>query len=192
MAVTFDTIKDDFFELRDFILNDLKIITNAPKGGNYAAALLIATACEALGTLRCGKKDAGEDFFRDYFMPKEWRPVAKSIYHALRDGLAHSFLTKVILQVADKPIELGISWKKEAHFEYDSSRATLFLNVQQLSEDLHQAFERYEAELKEDTKRRDNFVKWRKKQQEYHVHNKNETEKAAWKELLEHGNEKRI
>lgn len=182
MAVNFDDIKDDFSELKGFVLSGLRIITNAPKGGNYAAALLIATACEALGTLRYGKKDGGADFFRGYLVPARWHPVVKSIYDALRNGLAHSFSTKVILKVSDRPIELGISWSKEIHFEYDSSRATLFLNVQQLSKDLHQAFERYESELREDAKLRDRYVVWRKRQRVYEVNNENE--KGAWKALI--------
>ena len=83
MAVKFDDIRADFLELKGFVLSDLEIITSAPGGGNYAAALLITTACEALGTVRYGKKDEGVDFFRDYLLPEKWRPVGKSIYDAL-------------------------------------------------------------------------------------------------------------
>jgi hypothetical protein len=90
VAVEFNEIKDDFLELEGFVLTDLGIITNAPKGGNYAAALLITAACEALGTLRYGRKDAGVDFFENYLVPEQWREVSKSIYHALRDGLAQT------------------------------------------------------------------------------------------------------
>jgi len=62
VAVKFDDIKGDFLELKGFVLSDLEIITSAPRGGNYAATLLITTACEALGTVRYGKKDGGVDF----------------------------------------------------------------------------------------------------------------------------------
>jgi hypothetical protein len=182
MASQFSDIKDDFTELRHFILNDLGIITNASEGGNYAAALLITTACEALGTLRYGKRDGGADFFKEYLMPGKWQPVVKSIYDALRNGLAHSFVTKVILQPANRPIDLGISWSKEVHFKYDPDRGTLFLNVRQLSKDLYQAFERYETELKSDAKLRDRYLVWRKKQRTCEV--KNRTEKEAWKRLI--------
>ena len=115
-------------------------------------------------------------------MPEKWHPVVKSIYNALRNGLAHSFSTKVILKVSDKPIEFGISWSKEIHFEYDSRRATLFLNVQQLSKDLHRAFKQYESELRGDAELRDRYVVWRKRQRVYEV--KNESEKEAWKALI--------
>lgn len=48
MVLEFDEINEYFLELKAFVLNDLGIITNATIGGNYAAALLITTACEAL------------------------------------------------------------------------------------------------------------------------------------------------
>lgn len=182
MAVEFNQIKDDFLELEGFVLNDLGIITNVPKGGNYAAALLITTACETLGTLRYGKKDGGVDFFENYLLPERWRVVSKSIYEALRNGLAHSFSTKVIVNASDKPIELGISWSKEPHFSYDSSRSVLFLNIQRLSKDLRGAFSRYQSELQQDADLRDRFVGWRKKQRVYQVQNEGEREK--WNALV--------
>jgi hypothetical protein len=168
--------------LEGFVLTDLGIITNAPKGGNYAAALLITAACEALGTLRYGKRDGGVEFFENYLLPKQWRVVSQSIYHALRDGLAHSFATKVIVHTSDKPIELYISWSEEAHFSYDSNRSFLFLNIQQLSKDLCGAFSQYQSELQQHADLRDTFIKWRKKQRVYDVRNKSEGEK--WNALV--------
>jgi hypothetical protein len=182
VAVTFENIRNEFSELRNLILNDLKIIRGAPKGGNYAAALLVVTACEAAGTLRYGRKDGGFDFFRDYLVPEKWRSVSNSIYNALRNGLAHSFLTKAILKTDDKPIELGISWSKENHFEYDSRRATLFINIQEISKNLREAFEQYEWELEQNAELRDKFITWRKKQRVFEV--EDQSEKEAWKMLV--------
>jgi hypothetical protein len=182
LAATFENIKDEFSELKNFVLYDLNLITSASQGGNYAAALLVVTACEAAGTLRYGKNDGGLDFFRDYLVPEKWRPVSKSIYGALRNGLAHSFLTKAILKAADNPIELGISWSKENHFEYDPGRATLFINVQEISKKLKEAFQRYEEELKKHAELRNQFIKWRKKQRVFEV--TDQKEKKAWKTLV--------
>src|SRR5207253_713989 len=100
MAIDFENIRKDFEELQGFVLTDLEIITRAPTGGNYAAALLITTACEALGTLLYGTDSGGTDFFANYLLPPRWRPVAKSIYDALRNGLAHSFSTKAIVNAS--------------------------------------------------------------------------------------------
>lgn len=182
MALEYDTIKDDFLELKAFVLNDLGIITNSAKGGNYAAALLIATASEALGTLRYGRKDGGQEFFANYLLPKPWRVVSKSIYDALRNGLAHSFSTKTVVNASEKPIELGISWSKEKHFSYDSGRSVLFINIQQLAHDLRSAFDQYQSELLQCAELRDTFHRWREKQRIYQV--QNESEKGNWSALL--------
>ncbi|MBB3189315.1 hypothetical protein [Halomonas cerina] len=182
MAVEFGKIKDDFIELEAFVLNDLEIITNSTKGGNYAAALLITAACEALGTLRYGRKDGGQEFFENYLLPEPWRAVSKSIYDALRNGLAHSFSTKAVVNASEKPIELGVSWSKEKHLSYDSGCSVLFLNIQQLANDLRSAFDRYQSELQQRPELRDTFYRWREKQRIYQVQNKNE--KGKWNALL--------
>ena len=140
------------------------------------------TACEALGSLRYGKKDGGSDFFENYLLPKKWRIVSRSIYDALRNGLAHSFSTKVFISAPDKPIELGISWGKETHFSYDSNCSVLFINVLQLSNDLRNAFSRYKTELQQAPELRDLFVVWRKKQRFYKLQNINDI--FNWKMLI--------
>jgi hypothetical protein len=117
-----------------------------------------------------------------YFLDSgAWFP--NQFYDALRNGLAHSFSTKVIVNAADTPIELGISWSKETHFSYDSSRSVLFLNIQQLSKDLCGAFSQYQSELQQAADLRDRFVRWRQKQRVYQVQNEGEREK--WNALVE-------
>ncbi|MCI0558453.1 MAG: hypothetical protein MN733_08155, partial [Nitrososphaera sp.] len=153
--------------------------------GNYTAALLITTACEVLGTLRYGRKDGGQEFFSNYLLPKPWRAVSQSIYDALRNGLAHSFSTKIVINASDKPIELGVSWSKEKHFGYDSGNSVLFLNVQQLAIDLRSAFDRYQSELQQSAEFRNTFHAWREKKRIYQV--RNESERANWSALLKRG-----
>jgi hypothetical protein len=184
MAIEFEDIRKDFEDLQGFVLTDLAIITSVPTGGNYAAALLITTACEALGLLRYGTDNGGTDFFANYLLPPSWRPVAKSIYDALRNGLAHSFSTKAIVNASDNPIELGVSWSKESHLTYDPTKAVLFLNVQQLAQDLRAAFAKYQSELQQDAALRDEFVTRRRKKRVYEV--QNESEKLAWKGLIKY------
>jgi hypothetical protein len=142
----FDSIKEEFYELRDFILVDLRILLGSPAGGNYAAALLITTACEVVGPLRY-ENNGEREFFKNYLIPETWRPVAASVYDALRNGLAHSFATKTIMQINGSPVEIGVSWKDKPHFKYDATEATVYINVRELSEALERAFEAYENEL---------------------------------------------
>jgi hypothetical protein len=182
VAVTFGKIEEDFSELSGFVLNDLKIIMAAPKGGNYAAVLLVVTACEAVGMLRYGKKDGGSEFFRNYLTPNKWKSVANSVYDALRNGLAHSFATKSILRISDTQIEICVSWSKERHFNYDARRKMLFINIQALSQDLCQAFEKYKAELRNNAELRDKYIVWRRKERVVEI--QNEEEKQSWKALV--------
>jgi len=182
VGTSFEAIEDKFSELRTFILDDLSLITRPLQGGNYAAALLVVTACEAVGRLRYGRADGGLGFFRVYLVPEKWRPVSGSIYNALRNGLAHSFLTKVILKAADNPIELGISKYKEQHFKYDPGRSILFINIQSFAKDLKEAFHSYEEELKRDKVLRDRFINTIKKQRVIQV--RDPKEKEAWRKLI--------
>jgi hypothetical protein len=181
VTVPFDSIKNEFYELRDFILNDLDLLVWLPRGGNYAAALLIATACEAIGQLRY-ETGGGSKFFKNYLVPNDWRPVASSIFDALRNGLAHSFATKAILQIPEAPLELGISWKDKSHFTYDPNEGCVYINVADLSRALKHALEVYGKELQADPKLCDLFRKRRQRKRIVDV--LDPAEREAWKRLL--------
>ncbi len=146
MTNDFSDIESDFKELRKFILNDLDILLRSPVGGNYAAALIITTACEVLGPLRY-ENNGEREFFKEYLTPEEWKPVAQYIYNAIRNGLAHSFATKTIIQVNNSAIEIGISWRDKPHFKFDSVNSTVYINIRELSESLRVAFDKYQEEL---------------------------------------------
>ena len=181
MTISFDSIKNDFYELRDFILNDLELLVSLPRGGNYAAALLITTACETIGRLRYKAGD-GSEFFKNYLVPNDWKPVAFSIFDALRNGLAHSFATKAIIQIPEAPLELGISWKEKPHFTYDPNEGCVYINIADLSRALKRGFDIYEKELRADPKLSDLFRKRRQRKRALDV--RDHTEGEAWKKLL--------
>jgi hypothetical protein len=180
---SFDLIEKEFYELRDFVLNDLDLLINLPKGSNYTAALLVATACEVLGRLRY-ESGKGDEFFKNYLVPENWRPVASTIFDALRNGLAHSFATKVIVQIPGKELNLGISWKEKPHFVYDAKESCVYLNVRNLSYALRHAFEQYETELRTDTNLCELFRKRRRKKMTINV--RNDAERQEWERLLSH------
>ena len=181
MSICFNDIKDDFCELRDYILNDLRILLESPVGGNSAAALLITTACEVVGPLRY--ENSGErEFFKNFLVPDDWRSVAASVYDAMRNGLAHSFATKTIMQINDLPVELGISWKDKPHFKYDHREASLYINIRELSKALEKAFKAYEKELSTRRELCDLFRKRRQKKRTIEVQSQNE--RQEWKKLL--------
>lgn len=137
--------------LRTFVLHDLEVMGRQDEGVNYAAVLVILSACEALGALRYGRDNAGATFFQEYLLPAQWKAVAQDLWNALRNGLAHSYDTKSVLQLG-VPIELAISWRERDHLTYDLTTNQLFLNVQEMIRALGDAFDRYEQELRDDTK----------------------------------------
>jgi hypothetical protein len=185
VPASFDSIKEDLYELRDFVLNDLSLLLNLPQGGNYTAALLMATACEVLGRLRY-ENGGGSEFFRNYLVPESWQPVASTVFDALRNGLAHSFATKAVVQIPGAPLDLGVSWKEKPHFVYDAKDGCLYLNVRNLSEALREAFEKYEMELRTDSKLCELFRKRRQRKMIIDV--QNAAEREEWKRLLSHNN----
>ena len=176
MAVSFEQIEPELFRLRDFVLNDLQRIVDQDVGDNYAAAGLISSTYDALGDLR----GVGSDVPFAEQLPQQWRPVAKSLYGALRNGLVHHYDPKLIV-VDGRAVELVISWRQQPHLSLQGGR--LYLNVQQMAADLRTAFDDYEHVLHADPALRDRFLQKGRKDREAHVHNYVEAE--AWRALLD-------
>jgi hypothetical protein len=144
--VRMSTVVPSINQLRAFVLHDLEVIGRQQEGLNYAAVLVVASACDALGTLRYGKRHAGGRFFAEYMLPAEWQGVGLDLWNGLRNGLAHSYETKTIIQ-AGAPIELAVSWRDHEHLTFDPKAQRLFLNVQVLISSLRTAFDRCEEDL---------------------------------------------
>ena len=144
MAPRFEEIEPKLRELRAFVLNDLESVVDREVGGNYAAAALIVSAYDALGDLR---KEKGAVPFEEQ-LPATWRPVAKSLYDALRNGLVHHYDPKLIV-VDGQRIELCISWRERPHLSIEGARFNL--NVQRMAVDLRVAFDDYEQALRADS-----------------------------------------
>ncbi len=175
-APTFEHIEPAFTELRDFVLNDLNLIVSQLKGGNYAATALVSSTYEELARLQGQEKHTAFEAQ----LPEQWRPVAKSLYGALRNGLIHHYDPKVIV-VDERRIELAISWRNEPHLSLRAGR--LYLNVQQLAADLASAFENYERELRADPALRERLCDRVRKGREQNVPSQSR-EAEAWRVLL--------
>jgi hypothetical protein len=113
MAIEFDQIEASFRQLRDFILHDLERIVDQEIGGNYAATAIIVCAHDSIANLRDGKANAGERPFAET-LPEEWRPVAPSLYDALRNGLVRAYEPQRLV-INGHEIGLGLSWRQRAH-----------------------------------------------------------------------------
>ncbi len=87
-------------------------------------------------------------------LPFRWQPVAKSLYHALRNGLVHHYDPKQII-VDGRRVECFVSWRERPHLSLEDAR--VYLNVQQMAIDLRRAFDDYDRALRADARLRDEF-----------------------------------
>lgn len=182
MTVLYEDVAGSFSNLRSFLLNDLDLVVTQPIGGNYAAVLLVTSACEAVGRLRYGKRSGGELFFSEYMLPTNWQPVGVYLFNALRNGLAHSYDTKTLVQIGDRAIDVVISRRDKPHLAFEAADSRLFVNAADLTAQLKAALDRYDEELKQSGPLRDRFIKWIKREATVDV--VKAVDRRAWRQLL--------
>jgi hypothetical protein len=106
VAVAFEDIEDSLRLLRATFVDDVEPLIDQGTGGSYAVATLVAVGHEELSRLRFGSPQ-GELSFAET-LPDSWRPVAPSLYGALRDGLAHGYGAQTITYEGGR-VMLGIA-----------------------------------------------------------------------------------
>ena len=178
MAVTFEQIEPELRRLREFVLNDLDRILDQPVGGNYAAVAVALCAYDAIAKLEGGANARGERPFADS-LPQAWRPVAPTLYNALRNGLVHTYETKTVL-ASGRQIELVLSWRERPHLTFEDDR--LFLNVRDIVSGLGRAFNAFTQRLRDDAELRDRF--WQRSQRARTLDVLDPRETEAWRRLL--------
>ena len=147
-----------FTQLRSMVRNDLKQIRKIEKKApNYAVALLVTIATEALSQLE-GRADEAvfaEDLLgRLHGVPLQ---VGRVLFDAIRNGLAHVYDTKIIVVGADEIIVV-LSWQKREHMSvavedwlnYGRPRVGVCLNVGTLWTDLDAHFTVFAERLGKD------------------------------------------
>jgi hypothetical protein len=159
VSVSFAKIEDRFNRVFGFIRHDLKQILTLTHGGNFAAATLVACACEPLARywLRTGD---GAAAFAKLLPDGRYQIVAKTLYDSLRNGFVHHYGCRD-LKVGTQIVQLGISWRERQHLSVATieGRQTLLLNVRDLCRDLFKRFDEYRELLEESPDARDHFVK---------------------------------
>lgn len=183
--VAYPRIEKRFNQVRRYITGDLRRLVKQPKGGNYLAAFLIACACETVGWFKYGNNQRGAQVLAEELLPPEFRPVAPSLYDAMRNGIAHRYETKTLC-IGDKRLDVGISWRKKPHLCVSRRQGIIFLNVQSLAKQVYRMFSKYKRELQSDATLREKFYdsmnrKWEKKFDE----RREKQELDAWVRLLE-------
>jgi hypothetical protein len=157
MAVDFQAIEQRFREIFGFIQEDLSRIIQIEPGVNYAAAALIACACEALARYRNASGEGG-DAFATLLPGGIYQTVAKTIYNALRNGLVHSYEAQDI-QFNGSCVGLAIAWRETPHLSLrEEDKPQLVLNIRELCERLSGQINLFREKLMADANARDRFL----------------------------------
>lgn len=92
---SFADIQEEFKVSFGYIQNDMRAISCGKETINYTLALLVAVACEMLAA--AGKDRTHPEKVLAEVLPAQWGPLAKRLFDAIRNGLAHGFDTKHIV-----------------------------------------------------------------------------------------------
>lgn len=168
MVVHYETIRVEVERLRNFISTDLELVVNQDSGGNYLAASLITCACDAMSYLKHGVANRGELFFGE-LLPDCWKPVAGGLYDAIRNGIVHTYETKIIV-LGSRRLNVVISWRAKPHMHLSPSGEDIYVNVWQLAQDLKRAIGQFETDLKAKERLRNTFYESMRSGRELHVH----------------------
>jgi hypothetical protein len=181
MGVSYEDIKDDFERVQHYITNDLSILVSQDVGGNYLAAFLIACACETIAWYKYHNQLKGHLILKE-LLPVEWKPVAFSLYDAMRNGIGHRYETKT-LKVEGKRLDICISWKEKPHLTFSPDKSAVYLNVKQMALQVHAIFGQYQNDLRNSPDLR---VKFRTGSRGKWVTSPPEDEHITWIKLLSH------
>jgi hypothetical protein len=152
-----------------------------PAGLNYTVGLLIGCGCEMLAACAGDKKRNGEKIFAELLPSADWQLLAKRLYTALRDGLAHGFDTKhLAVDGKEHQIFLNSSERSKLGFLRESRGIGLQIGLRPIAEGLCAKIDALEAVLAHDLDARRRFVAaW----QPPAVLNEKEAE--AWRRLVQ-------
>jgi len=158
----FAVVRQEFDETLGFVRQDLRWLLEKRSSLNYTIALLIGCGCETLAACAGDRKRRGEIVFAELLPDtRELRVLAKRLYSALRDGLAHGFDTKH-LRVGVDGIEHQIYLASEGPQEFAivrNERGTgLRIGIRVLAESLCAKITEFEACLKHDEDARQRFM----------------------------------
>jgi len=182
MALSYDDIHLDFIYSLGYVRDDINWLLTHNSGLNYTVVLLIGCGCEMLAAGRGDAKRQGEKILAELLPPGDWSALAKRLYTALRDGLAHGFDTKH-LSVDGHDSQIYISWTSNKLIEIQriAGGLNVYVGTQPLASALCAKITEYEGLLKRDESARALFKKASEHQCSA-ILDTNETE--AWRRLV--------
>lgn len=154
--LSFGDIEKEFEESLGYIRNDITWLCKNNSGLNYTVALLIGCACEALSD--GGASPSKEQILAELLPEGDWRSLAKPLFDALRNGLAHSFDTKH-LYVDGQEVQIYISWSMKEIIAIGPANGStgLFIGIQPLAQRLCGKIDAFKGILQNDEAARKRF-----------------------------------
>ena len=155
MAIVFSEIEKEFKETFGYVRQDIAAIRGKGLGLNCTVALLICCACEMLAWHKDMK---GHEVFA-LLLPdeKSYQMIAKKMFDALRNGLAHSFRPQTI-RIGGDEWRFSLAWQTGPHLSVIRGTPNwLRLNVKVFSERITDQINAYEVELRNSLPARRNF-----------------------------------
>ncbi|MDP8983316.1 MAG: hypothetical protein M3O35_22300 [Acidobacteriota bacterium] len=179
-SLSFADIEKEFDESLGYIRNDIAELRRLNCSLNYTVALLVGCACEVLAS--CGVERRHDyQIFAELLPEGDWRLLAKPLFNALRNGLAHGFDTKH-LHVGKEAIQIYISWSEKNVISIREATGAdgLFIGIQPLAERLCARINEFRAKLQSDEVARHQF---RRASQRERTAQCSQSETEAWRRL---------
>jgi hypothetical protein len=109
MEIAFKEIEKEFSETFGYVRGDIAAILKKNIGLNYTIALLVCCACEMLTWHRGLRDDQAYEVFISLLPDTElYKAIGRTLWEALRNGLAHKFRPDTI-RIEDDEWRFAIS-----------------------------------------------------------------------------------
>lgn len=168
MEIAFKQIETEFCETFGYVRQDIAELLKSDRPLHYTVALLVCCACEMLTWHRGLRDDQAYEIFVSLLPGTEpYKAVGKTLWEALRNGLAHNFRPTTI-RIGDDEWRFTICSNRTG----PRIRATkghphwIHLNIRDLSSRVNLQIDAYEQELRTSADARLNF---REKSERYYV-----------------------
>lgn len=151
MEIAFKEIEKEFKETFGYVRQDIEAILNNNLGLNYTIALLVCCACEMLTWHRGLRDDQAHEVFSSLLPdtePYRDRAVGKTLWEALRNGLAHKFRPDTI-RIENDEWRFAISSGGGPHVRVTKGQPHwIHLNIRECSLRIGSQINAYEQELR--------------------------------------------
>jgi hypothetical protein len=174
--IAFGQIAVEFDESLGYIKNDIEALCHQNERVNYTVALLVGVGCEFLAEGDGNKRPY--EVFAELLPSEDWRTLAKPLFEAVRNGLAHKFDTKH-LYVDGERIQIYFSWDSKEIVVVDAGR--LFIGTRPLGLLFCTKIEEFRRKLQTDAMARRRFKQIHSSED---FTNCSAPQAAAWKRLL--------